>query len=80
MPEIYYAGGTADKSISSQDIIDDICRIKPLGIYFPTKSKLLKELESLLRPGDIIVNMGARDPGLSDFAAKVLTLASKISN
>ncbi|MBF0431691.1 MAG: UDP-N-acetylmuramate--alanine ligase [Fibrobacteria bacterium] len=73
MPEIYYAGGTADKSISSQDILSDINSIKKIGHYFTDKDSLLKAIPGFCSAGDIIVSMGARDPSLSEFAQKALS-------
>jgi len=75
MPEIYYAGGKADKSISSLDIIEEINRINPVGKFYSDKPSLLDGLKDLLKPGDMVVNMGARDPGLSDFAKSILSIS-----
>ena len=63
---------TATESISSRDIIDDICRKKDIGLYFPDKPSLLEHLHENLKSGDVVVNMGARDPGLGEFARKIL--------
>ncbi len=69
MPEIYYAGGTADKSISSADLIDDLNALGgPQGHFFPTKDAVIEAISRIAKPGDWVVTMGARDPGLGDFA------------
>lgn len=73
MPEIYYAGGTADKSISSRDIIQDLRKTGKKGKYFGDKRTLLDYLHKHLRSGDIVVNMGARDPQLGAFAENILS-------
>jgi UDP-N-acetylmuramate--alanine ligase len=74
MPEIYYAGGTADKAISSRDIVEDINRIKAIGHFFPDKKALLNHLQKELKAGDVVVSMGARDPGLGNFAREILAV------
>ncbi len=77
MPEIYYAGGTADKSISSADLIrwinsEDPESRPPIGRFFPTKAEVLASVVAEARPGDWIVSMGARDPALAEFAESLL--------
>ena len=77
MPEIYYAGGTADKSISSADLIASLHRRPPIGACVPTKDEVIAALAREARPGDWLVTMGARDPSLGDFARKLFqTLGS----
>jgi UDP-N-acetylmuramate--alanine ligase len=80
MPEIYYAGGTADKSISSKDLIrsaGDLMTGKagaaPSGFarFFATKDEVIADIVKTARPGDWVVSMGARDPSLGDFAARL---------
>jgi UDP-N-acetylmuramate--alanine ligase len=64
VPEVYYAGGTVNKNISSKDL----CEAIPQARYFSTKQHLQKSLKKLLKPGDVVINMGARDPSLGAFA------------
>lgn len=72
MPEIYYAGGTADKSISSRDLIAEVNAQKPIGVFLPGKDEVVAAVAAEARSGDWIVSMGARDPALDQFAAKLL--------
>jgi len=73
LPEIYYAGGTADMSISSADLIDHLNGIrKASGIFLKTKAAVAKAIVDEARPGDVILSMGARDPGLGAFATGLL--------
>ncbi|MEO7426629.1 MAG: Mur ligase domain-containing protein [Fibrobacteria bacterium] len=75
MPEIYYAGGTADKSISSKDLIDAANAAKPgtgFGNFYPGKDEVIAAVAAAARPGDWVVSMGARDPSLGDFAQRLL--------
>ena len=77
MPEIYYAGGTADQSISSADLINLINSSDPtstsrIGRFVPTKAEVIASVVAEARPGDWIVSMGARDPALGEFAQSLL--------
>ena len=73
LPEIYYAGGTADMSISSADLIDHLNGIKSVGTFRKTKDAVRSAVAAEARPGDVILSMGARDPDLGAFAANLLT-------
>jgi UDP-N-acetylmuramate--alanine ligase len=78
LPEIYYAGGTADKTISSADLVDHLNGIpgvpRGAGTFLKTKAAVAKALAAEARAGDVILSMGARDPDLGAFAANILTL------
>ena len=67
MSEIFYAGGTAVKDISANDLIEDI-KAKGKNAYFvEDRNDLLKELKSSLSENTVLLLMGARDPSLEDF-------------
>lgn len=67
MPEIYYAGGTANNDISSKDIID-ILKTKGLNaLYFDKRAKIIDYLQDTVLPYNNILVMGARDNTLTDF-------------
>lgn len=72
MPEIYYAGGTAEKSISSQDIVDSVVAAGKQARFLEKRDAIAAALQVAARPGDRIVIMGARDDTLPEFAAEVL--------
>ena len=72
MPEIYYAGGTAVKDISSRDIIDAVHDLRGNAVFLPERAAILKRLVAEAGPDDRIVIMGARDDTLTDFAETVL--------
>ena len=76
MPEIYYAGGTANKTISSNDLIDYLNSQKPMGRFLESKDEVLKAVAAEARPGDFIISMGARDPDLGRFAERLLEVLS----
>ena len=68
MPEIYYAGGTANKSISSKDIIDGVKAIGRTALFYDTKDEISDEIKRNVRSGDIVCVMGARDDSLREMA------------
>lgn len=76
MPEIYYAGGTASKDISSADLIKDLERTGKRVHFSADRSKITALVKSAARKGDRIVVMGARDETLSDFARTLLKAVS----
>lgn len=66
---IYFAGGTVAQDISSADLAADI------GCYAAVdKDALIAWLCETAVPGDTILLMGARDPGLSVLARQVFAL------
>jgi len=71
MSEIFYAGGTAVKDISANDLIMDL-KAKGKNAFFVEDRK---ELLQAMRPhftGDcVVLLMGARDPSLEQFAKDV---------
>ncbi|MAS87766.1 MAG: UDP-N-acetylmuramate--alanine ligase [Micavibrio sp.] len=82
MPEIYYAGGTAERSISSKDLINDVQAAGRQAQFFETRQECGDFLTLSAHDGDRIVIMGARDDSLSAFAQNVLdslTVAKVIS-
>ena len=68
---IYYAGGTAKKDISSQDMIQGLgrCRIQRAGGN--GRDELLARLKADAKPGDCVIVMGARDPSLPALVGKI---------
>ncbi len=72
MPEIFYAGGTADKSISSADLIAALNQKKSIGSFFPSKQEILSAVAAEAKAGDFVISMGARDPALENFARDLL--------
>lgn len=67
-----YFGGTTDKSVSSDVIIDGIVAGGRNGLYYPQREQGGAKLLELAQPGDRMVVMGARDDTLSVFAGQLL--------
>lgn len=76
MPEIYYAGGTTTRSISSRDVLDGVAAHGRQPRFFETRPEILPFITQEARPGDRVVIMGARDDTLSDFAQAILSAIS----
>jgi len=74
MPEIYYAGGTARKDISSRDLTDAVALAGRRADFIPDRSAIAARLLDEANPGDRIVIMGARDDTLTDFGRHLLDI------
>ena len=71
---IYYAGGTAQKDISSEDIIRSLGPVPFRARAVADREELLAELAASARPGDCVLLMGARDPSLPALVRKITAL------
>lgn len=67
-----YFGGTTDRSVGSERIVERIAAAGGHAEHIATRSGAGDRLVEIARPGDRIVIMGARDDTLSAFAADVL--------
>ncbi|MBI5624744.1 MAG: UDP-N-acetylmuramate--alanine ligase [Elusimicrobia bacterium] len=72
LPDIYYVGGTASKDVSSADIATPLAERGVKAFHVPKREDIIPRIAEAARPGDLVLVMGARDPGLSGFAAAVL--------
>jgi UDP-N-acetylmuramate--alanine ligase len=72
MSEIFYAGGTAVKDISANDLIMDIQATGKKAFFVDDRKVLPAALKKILQPGDVLLLMGARDPSLEAFAGYVM--------
>ena len=71
MSEIYYAGGTAVKDISANDLIEDL-KAKGVNAFFVAdRNDLLNAMKPHFTSSTTLLLMGARDPSLGDFAKQV---------
>ncbi len=71
---IYYAGGTAQKDISSGDIIQGLGPVPFTARALGDREELLAGLTAGAKPGDCVLLMGARDPSLPALVRKVVEL------
>ena len=72
MSEIFYAGGTAVKDISSLDLINDLRERGVNAFFVENRNNLVDQMRPHLISGTVILLMGARDPSLEVFAQQVL--------
>jgi UDP-N-acetylmuramate-alanine ligase len=69
---VYDAGGTADRTVNSDTLVD---RLQASGMparFVSDEFKLVALVSGDLRPDDVIITMGARDPGLPQLARTIL--------
>ncbi len=71
---IYYAGGTAQKNISSEDIIHGLGPVSFNANAVKDRNALLTRLKADVKPEDCILIMGARDPSLPALVRKVVEM------
>ena len=72
MPEPVYYGGTTDRSVGSEDIASGVRAAGRNAEALADRAACGERILGLVRPGDRIVVMGARDDTLSDFARDLL--------
>jgi UDP-N-acetylmuramate--alanine ligase len=70
---VYDAGGTADRSISSQDLAERIKAHGRMASCPASRDLVPSEIAQEAKPGDVVYSMGARDPDLPAFARQILT-------
>ena len=68
MSEIFYAGGTAVKDISANDLIQDIKALGKKAFFVEDRNVFLETVRPHLQQGAVLLLMGARDPGLEKFS------------
>ncbi len=71
---IYYAGGTAQKNISSEDIIQGLGPVAFHARAVTGRDELLTKLKADAGSGDCVLLMGARDPSLPALAKTVVEM------
>ena len=72
MPEIFYAGGTASKRISSKDIIKELKDGGVNAFFVPDRDGIVAEVKQRAVPHDSVLVMGARDDSLTDLCRAIL--------
>jgi len=67
MSEIFYAGGTAVKDISANDLIKDIKAKGKKAFFVEDRNQFLETVKPSLSQNSVLLLMGARDPSLEEF-------------
>ena len=71
MSEIFYAGGTAVKDISANDLIEEIRKLGKNAFFVENRNDLLKEMRTHFTADCVLLLMGARDPELEYFSKNI---------
>ena len=71
MSEIFYAGGTAEKDISANDLINDLKAKHKQAFFKENRDDLVATVKPHLTEDCVLLLMGARDPSLEKFARQV---------
>lgn len=71
MSEIFYAGGTTTKDISSNDLVNDLKDKGANAFFVENRNDLVKAIRPHLNDKCVVLLMGARDPSLEQFAKQV---------
>jgi UDP-N-acetylmuramate--alanine ligase len=71
---IYYAGGTAEKNIFSEDLIHGLGPVSFKAQTVRDRDELLTKLKTDVSSGDCVLVMGARDPSLPALVKKIVEL------
>ncbi len=71
MSEIFYAGGTAVKDISANDLIEDIKANGKNAYFVENRDQLLEKMRPHLGENAVLLLMGARDPSLEEYCKEV---------
>ena len=72
LPEIFFAGGTVKRDISSLDLVNYAKRHNKDARFFETREELKQSILKIAKPHDRIVLMGARDNSITDMGFEIL--------
>lgn len=72
IPEIFFAGGTVKRDISSLDLVNHAIELGSNAKFFPTRDELKQHILEIAKPNDRIVLMGARDNSITDIGFELL--------
>jgi UDP-N-acetylmuramate--alanine ligase len=72
MSEIFYAGGTAVKDISANDLINDLKALGKNAFFVSERNDFLQTARPHFTDNCVLLLMGARDPGLEQFGKEIL--------
>ncbi len=70
--DVFYAGGTAARDITSADVIADLAARGVAAELALSREWLADRLAAEAQAGDLILVMGARDPSLTELAMDIL--------
>jgi UDP-N-acetylmuramate--alanine ligase len=71
MSEIFYAGGTAVKDISANDLVNDLEALGKHAFFVENRNDFPAAVRPHLTDDCVILLMAARDPSLEQFSKQV---------
>ncbi|MBS1668524.1 MAG: UDP-N-acetylmuramate--alanine ligase [Bacteroidetes bacterium] len=71
MSEIFYAGGTAVKDISAEELVNDLKALGKPAFFVQDRNDFLEKARTHFTKNCVLLLMGARDPSLEKFANQV---------
>ena len=74
MSEIFYAGGTAVKDISANDLNNDIKALGKKAFFVEDRKEFVEKVRPHLAGNSVLLLMGARDPSLETFSKSVYNM------
>ncbi len=80
LPEIFFAGGTVTRDISSADLVAGIVKAGRDARFEAGRDRLPPLIAAEARSGDVVLVMGARDPSLTDFGRACLAALAKTAD
>ncbi len=72
IPEIFFAGGTVKRDISSNDLVEHAKTHGVNATFFATRDELKEYILKIAQPNDRIVLMGARDNSITTMGYELL--------
>lgn len=71
LSDVYYAGGTVSREVTSADVAQSMQSKRTDIKFFPDRTQMVPYLKKECKEKDVILIMGARDNTLSDFAKEI---------
>lgn len=72
IPEIFFAGGTVKRDISSNDLVEHAKSQGVNATFFTTRDELKEHILKIAQPNDRIILMGARDNSITTMGYELL--------
>ena len=72
IPEIFFAGGTVKRDISSLDLVNHAISLGAKAKFFQTRDELKQHILEIAQSTDRVVLMGARDNTITDMGYELL--------
>ncbi|GAB4279157.1 MAG: UDP-N-acetylmuramate--L-alanine ligase [Candidatus Rifleibacteriota bacterium] len=78
LDEIFYGGGTVNRDISSEEIVAEVNRSFANAWHVSDRKELIDRISTQVKPGDMVLVMGARD--INSICTKILEKIPAVKN